>query len=63
MADEAARLGAENSNNTLEIVNTPISKSQAKHMIDEAIRAEWKKMKQLDTLQTYKTLLQWPGEK
>ena len=27
----------------VQVVNTPIPKSQAKHIIDEAIRAEWKK--------------------
>ena len=42
-ADEAARQGAENNDKTLQVVNTPIPKSQAKHIIDEAIRAEWKK--------------------
>ena len=42
-ADEAARQGAENNDKTLQVVNTPIPKSQAKHIIDETIRAEWKK--------------------
>ena len=42
-ADDAARLGAENNNNTLEIINTPMPKSQAKQIINEAIRVEWKK--------------------
>ena len=39
-ADEAARLGAENNDKPLEVVNTPIPKSQGKHIINEAIRAE-----------------------
>ena len=42
-ADEAARQGAENDDKTLQVENTPIPKSQAKHIIDEEIRAEWKK--------------------
>ena len=42
-ADEAAKLGAENNKNALEVVNTPIPKSKAKLIIDEAIKAEWKK--------------------
>ena len=42
-ADEAARQGADNNDKTLQVVNTTIPKSQAKHIIDEAIRAEWDK--------------------
>ena len=42
-ADETARLGAENNDKALEVVNTLIPKSQVKHIIHEAIRAEWKK--------------------
>ena len=42
-AVEEARQGADNNEKTLQVVNTPITNSQAKHIIDEAIRAEWKK--------------------
>ena len=42
-ADEAARLGAENKDNKIRIVETPLPANEAKTIIDEAIRAEWKR--------------------
>ena len=41
-ADEAARQGAENKNNTLQVVQMPIPAAHAKTIIDEAIIKEWK---------------------
>ena len=42
-ANEAARQGAENKNKTIEVVDTPILKAQAKFIIDETIREERKR--------------------
>ena len=42
-SDEAARKGADNKNDTLKVVRTPIPAIQAKAIRDEAIRKKWKR--------------------
>ena len=42
-ADEAARQGAENKNNTIQKINTPLPGQHTKMEIDQAVRKEWKR--------------------
>ena len=42
-ADEAAKLGAENKDNKLQVINTPMPGAVTKTEIDNAIRTEWKR--------------------
>ena len=42
-ADEASRQGAENKNNAIQKINTPLPGKATKLEIDQAIRKEWKR--------------------
>ena len=42
-ADDAAKIGAENKDNNIETIHTPMSKAVTKAEIDTAIRQEWKR--------------------
>ena len=42
-ADKAAKVGAENKDNKLELIKTPMPSAVTKSEIDNAIRTEWKR--------------------
>ena len=42
-ADDAAKIGAENKDNKLQVINTPIPEAVSKAEIDNTIRREWKR--------------------
>ena len=42
-ADEAAKIGAENKDNKLQVIKTPMPGAVTKTEIDNAIRKEWKR--------------------